>query len=133
MGSVKASLSISTADVLSAPIAISLSSSLSADSGFVKRVKVAATTVGTNGEVIYKAGDKTGSAYLYVRNLQASDTDVVTVYEATNNDTVLKIKGGEFAFLPIDTASTFHATVSTQDDIIEYGVFGSDSSAVRYS
>ncbi len=82
---------------------------------------------------MYKAGDKTGSAYLYVRNLQTADTDVVTVYEATNDDTVLKIKGGEFAFLPIDTTSTFHATVSTADDLIEYGVFGSDSSAVRYT
>ena len=93
--------------MLSSPISLDLSSALSADSGFVKRVKIASTSVGTNGEVIYKAGDKTGSAYLYVRNLQAADSDIVTVYEATNNDTVLKVKGGEFAFLPIDTTSTF--------------------------
>lgn len=133
MGKVSANLSLTTADVLSAPISLSLSSVLSADSGFIKRVKVASTTVGTNGEVLYKSGDKTGSAYLYVRNLQTEDTDVVTIYEATNDDTVLKIRGGEFAFLPIDTTSNFRAVVSTSDDMIEYGVFGSDSSAVRYS
>ena len=45
----------------------------------------------------------------------------------------LKIKGGEFAFMPIDTTTTFHAIVSTADDLIEYGVFGSDSSSVRYT
>lgn len=133
MGKVSASISVNSTDVLSAPISLSLSSSISADSGFVKRAKVASTTVGTNGEVLYKAGDKTGSAYLYIRNLQDTDSDIITVYEATNNDTILKIKGGEFAFLPIDTTSTFHAIVSNGDDIVEYGVFGTDSSAVRYS
>ncbi len=110
-----------------------LASSLSADSGFIKRVKVASTTLGQNGEVLYKNGDKTGSAYLYVRNLQTGDDDVVTVYESINDHEVLKIKGGEFAFMPIDTTTTFHAIVSTADDLIEYGVFGSDSSSVRYT
>tara|TARA_Y100001972_G_C7659121_1_gene332172 strand:+ start:155 stop:556 length:402 start_codon:yes stop_codon:yes gene_type:complete len=133
MGRVSVRLNLSSSDVLSSPISLDLSSALSADSGFVKRVKIASTSVGTNGEVIYKAGDKTGSAYLYVRNLQGADSDIVTVYEATNNDTILKVKGGEFAFLPIDTTSTFHATVSTADDLVEFGVFGSDSSSVRYT
>lgn len=132
MGTVTARLSISSADVLSAPIALSLASSLNVDSGFIKKVKVSATSVGANGEVIYKNGDKSGSAYLYVRNLQTNDTDLVTIYESTNNDTVIKLRGGEFAFLPVDVTATFQASVSTADDMIEYGVFGTDSSAVRY-
>jgi len=133
MGKVSARLFLKSLDVLSSPLNVELSSDISADSGSVKKVKVASTVVGTNGEVVYKGGDKTGSAYLYVRNLQANDSDVVTLYESTNNDTVLKIRGGEFAFLPIDVASSFHAIVSTPDDLVEYGVFGTDSSGIRYT
>ena len=43
------------------------------------------------------------------------------------------MKGGEFMFVPVSLGVTLEAKVSTQDDLIEYGVFGSDSSAVRYS
>lgn len=133
MGKVSARLVLTSPDVLSSPLNVELSSQISADSGSIKKVKVASTVVGTNGEVVYKANDKVASAYLYIRNLQTEDTDVVTLYESSNNDTVLKLKGGEFAFMPIDVASSFHAVVSTADDMIEYGVFGSDSSSIRYS
>lgn len=133
MGKVSARLVLTSPDVLSSPLNVELSSQISADSGSIKKVKVASTVVGTNGEVVYKANDKVTSAYLYIRNLQTEDTDVVTLYESSNDDTVLKLKGGEFAFMPIDVASSFHAVVSTADDMIEYGVFGSDSSSIRYS
>ncbi len=46
MGRVRASLSLSTNDVLSSPFTLDLSSSLTADSGFVKRAKVASTLRG---------------------------------------------------------------------------------------
>jgi hypothetical protein len=133
MGSVKVGLTISTADVLSAPIAVSLSSALSADSGNMQRVKVNGTYITGAAQTIYKANDKTSGAYVYVRNLQTADTDTVTIYEAGNDVAIAVLKGGEFMFMPVSLGVTLEAKVSAADDMIEYGVFGSDSSAVRYS
>ena len=133
MGNVKVGLTIGSADVLSAPISVSLSSSLSVDSGNIQRVKVNGTYVSGAAQTIYKANDKTSGAYIYVRNLQTADTDTVTIYEAGNSVAIAVLKGGEFMFLPVSLGVTLEAKVSTADDLIEYGVFGTDSSAVRYS
>tara|TARA_B100002019_G_scaffold286857_1_gene297962 strand:- start:1732 stop:2133 length:402 start_codon:yes stop_codon:yes gene_type:complete len=133
MGRVSVSLSLSSADVLSSPVALDLKSFLSADSGNIQRVKVNGTLSAGTAQTVYKANDKTSGAYLYVRNLQTTDTDTVTIFEAGNNVAIAVLKGGEFMFLPVSLGVTLEAKVSTQDDLIEYGVFGSDSSAVRYS
>ena len=133
MGRVKVGLSVDTSDVLSAPISLSLNSFLSADSGNLQRVKVNGAYVTGAAQTVYKANDKTSGAYVYVRNLQTADTDTVTVYEAGNSVAIAVLKGGEFMFLPVSLGVTLEAKVSTADDMIEYGVFGSDSSAVRYS
>lgn len=133
MGRVSVSLSLSSSDVLSSPVALDLKSFLAADSGNIQRVKVNGTLSAGAAQTVYKANDKTSGAYLYVRNLQDTDTDTVTIFEAGNNVAIAVLKGGEFMFLPVSLGVTLEAKVSTQDDLIEYGVFGSDSSAVRYS
>ena len=45
----------------------------------------------------------------------------------------MKIAGGEFAFFPAKSDVSLKAYGTAVDQIIEYGVFGLDSSAVRLS
>ena len=105
--------------------------SLTADAGSMIRAKVAQTSVNANALVVYKADDKLDSAYLYVQNLDTEKENYVYIYQDTDNDNlVAKIGGGEFAFIPVAVNKTFKCYATKVDTMVEYGVFGLDSSAV---
>ena len=131
MATVRASLSLNSSDVLSSALALTATVSLVADAGSMIRAKVAQTAVNTNALVVYKADDKLTSAYLYVQNLDAEKENFIYVYQDTDNDDlVAKIGGGEFAFIPVAVDKTFKCYATRVDTMVEYGVFGLDSSAV---
>lgn len=131
MATVRASLSLNSSDVLSSALALTATVSLVADAGSMIRAKVAQTAVNTNALVVYKADDKLTSAYLYVQNLDAEKENFIYVYQDTDNDDlVAKIGGGEFAFIPVAVNKTFKCYATRVDTMVEYGVFGLDSSAV---
>lgn len=131
MATVRASLSLNSSDVLSSALALTATVSLVADAGSMIRAKVAQTSVNANALVVYKADDKLTSAYLYVQNLDAEKENFIYVYQDTDNDDlVAKIGGGEFAFIPVAVNKTFKCYATRVDTMVEYGVFGLDSSAV---
>jgi hypothetical protein len=131
MATVRASLSLNSSDVLSSALALTATVSLVADAGSMIRAKVAQTAVNANALVVYKADDKLTSAYLYVQNLDAEKENFIYVYQDTDNDDlVAKIGGGEFAFIPVAVDKTFKCYATRVDTMVEYGVFGLDSSAV---
>tara|TARA_R110002153_G_scaffold49416_4_gene139353 strand:- start:88 stop:492 length:405 start_codon:yes stop_codon:yes gene_type:complete len=131
MATVRASLSLNSSDVLSSALALTATVSLVADAGSMIRAKVAQTAVNANALVVYKADDKLTSAYLYVQNLDAEKENFIYVYQDTDNDDlVAKIGGGEFAFIPVAVNKTFKCYATRVDTMVEYGVFGLDSSAV---
>lgn len=131
MATVRASLSLNSSDVLSSALALTATVNLVADAGSMIRAKVAQTAVNANALVVYKADDKLTSAYLYVQNLDAEKENFIYVYQDTDNDDlVAKIGGGEFAFIPVAVNKTFKCYATRVDTMVEYGVFGLDSSAV---
>ena len=131
MATVRASLTLNSADVMSSALNLVSSVTLTADAGSMIRAKVAQTAVNANALVVYKADDKLDSAYLYVQNLDTEKENYIYIYQDTDNDgLVAKIGGGEFAFIPVAVNKTFKCYATKVDTMVEYGVFGLDSSAV---
>ncbi len=127
MATVNVTLGVSSPDVLSTTVALSATTSLTVDSGTIIRAKVAATSGAGSGVTVYKADDKTVSAYVFVRNLAVDLEDFVYVYNDTDSDaSVAKIGGGQFAFIPVAVDKTFKVYATKTNQLVEYGVFGND-------
>ena len=132
MASVRATLSLSSADVLTSPLNVAVNTSLSVDSGSLLRAKVKGTAADTNDLAIYVANQCTDRAYLYIRNLAATLEEYIYVHNDTDTGLVAKIGGGEFAFIPINPDKKHEVYATKVDTQIEYGVFGNDDSSNRY-
>lgn len=134
MGSLKVDLSISSNSILSSAVNITTSTSAVADSGVVVRAKILKTAIDANALVVYKENDKLVSAYLYVKNLEKEKENYLYIYNATESDAlVAKIAGGEFCFIPVDVTKTYKVFSTKVDSLVDYAVFGLDSSAVTLS
>ena len=135
MGTIRATMRLSSSDVLSTTLDLSVSVNVEADSGSLQRVKVLGVAAGSDAHVIHKANEKLNSSYLYVKNLDTVRENYLYVYEegATDDPVVMKLAGGEFAFLPVDPAADLKVYGTKVDQLLEFGSFGLDSSAVRYS
>lgn len=135
MATVRATLSLSTTTVMPTPVNIGVNMVVRADSGSVQRVKILGTSAGSNPITVYKASDKLENAYLYIRNLTQEKEKYIYVFADTAADDpeIIKLGGGEFAFLPVQNDQTLKAYGTDVDQMVEYAVFGLDSSAVTLS
>jgi hypothetical protein len=134
MGSLKIGFSLSSNSVLSSPVNVVASSSVIADSGVLVRAKVFKTTIHLDALVVYKADLMLVSAYLYVKNLEKEKENYVYVYNHTDSTAlVAKIAGGEFCFIPVAVDKTYKVHGTRVDSLIDYAVFGLDSSAETLS
>ena len=135
MATVRATLSLSTTTVMPTPVNIGVNMVVRADSGSVQRVKILGTAANSNPITVYKASDKLENAYLYIRNLTQEKEKYIYVFAdtATDDPEVIKLGGGEFAFLPVQNDQTLKAYGTDVDQMVEYAVFGLDSSAVTLS
>ncbi len=130
MGSLRVSLNISSQDVLSTSVLISPVKTMTADGGYITKAKLAATSAGVSAMTLYKANDKLVSAYIYVKNIDPELENFVYMYNDANDDVVLKLGGGEFAFMPVMSDQDFKLYGTKQDQLVEFAVFGLDSSSV---
>ena len=101
MATVRATLSLNSADVLTSALALSTVANLTCDSGALIRAKVKGTAAGTSALKIYPA-DQCERAYVYIKNLDSELEQYVYIYNDSDaNGLVAKIGGGEFAFIPV--------------------------------
>ena len=130
MARVKASLTINSTDALSTPVSLSLSTTMDVDSGSVIRAKVA-TTAASGAMTVHKADEKLVHSYLYIRNLDPVKENFLYVFADTTTDdpVVMKIGGGEFAFVPVQEDQLFKAYGTKTEQLLEYGVFGLDNAS----
>ena len=136
MGSVRVNIRLSSTDVLATSVDINSSTTVNADSGNINRLKVLATAKGdASVQTIHKANEKLNRAYLYVKNLGNETEKYAYVFADTSSDNpiIAKLGGGEFCFVPVDPAVNLKIYATDVDQVVEYSVFGLDSSAVRYS
>ena len=130
MGTVTTTIRISSADVLSTSVDINVLANLNADSGTLSRAKVVKTAVDANALEVYTLNDKSESAYLYLRNMDAEKENYITIYNDTDSDGhVAKVGGGEFTFIPVDVTKSYRVFGTRVDSMVEFAVFGLDSSA----
>lgn len=132
MATVRASLSLNSADVLTSPLTISVATNLTCDSGALIRAKVKGTTEDANDLAIYIVNQCTDRAYLYIKNLETELENYIYIHNDTDTGLVAKIGGGEFAFIPVAVDKKYEVYATRVDSMIEYGVFGNDNSAAPY-
>ncbi len=135
MATVRATISLSSTTVMPTPINIGANMTVNADSGTVQRAKILGTSADSDPVMIYKANDKLSNAYLYIKNLASEKEKYISIFADSSSDdpTVVKLGGGEFAFIPVNSAQTLKAFGTDVDQMVEYAVFGLDSSAVTLS
>jgi len=135
MATVRASLSLNSADVLTSALALTTVANLTCDSGSLIRAKVNGITHDTTSLRIYAADQCNQRAYLYVKNLHTDIEQYVYVYNdsASGDDLVAKIGGGEFAFIPVAVDKAYAVYATKPDTMVEYGVFGNDNSAAPFT
>ncbi len=134
MATVRATLSLNSADVLTSALALSTVANLTCDSGALIRAKVKGTAVGTSALKIYAAEQCSERAYVYVKNLDSELEQYVYIYnDDDSNGLVAKIGGGEFAFIPVAVDKAYVVYATKVDTMVEYGVFGNDNSTVPFT
>ena len=131
MATVTAEITLTSSDLLTDTLSLNTDTSLTItdmSTTGLGRGKITATSKGASGEVtLYTNGDYTANnTYLYVKNTDATSTDYVHIYDdATGGDPVwTTLKGGEWAFLPINYQSTLKAYAATTNTIVEWMIFG---------
>ena len=132
MATVTPKLTISSSDLLSQPVNLSVSTSITAShTSGLDRKAITSTDKGTaSGQVtIHTAADFTAPAYVYIKNTDTTTTDHVIVYDATTsgNPILLLLQGGEFAFLPANNSIDLKAYAVTSGTIVEFMVFGTEA------
>ena len=132
MGNLRVGLSLSSTDLLSSPLNISVATSLIVDSGSLIRAKVKGTDRDSDDLAIYIVNQCSDRAYLYVKNLDSQLENYIYIHNDTDTGDVAKIGGGEFAFIPIAVDKKYEVYGTKIDTLIEYGVFGNDNSAAPY-
>ena len=132
MGNLRVGLSLSSTDLLSSPLNISVATSLIVDSGSLIRAKVKGTAADTNDLAIYIVDQCSDRAYLYIKNLDSQLENYIYIHNDTDTGLVAKVGGGEFAFIPVAVDKKYEVYGTKIDTLIEYGIFGNDNSAAPY-
>jgi len=127
MATITPKLTLTSTDLLSQNLNLSISTSITAShTTGLARAPITSTAIGTaSGQVtLYTADDYAAVAYLYIKNTDSTATDYIYVY--TGSNIWLKLGGGEFAFLPMVADDTLKAYAATSGTIVEWMVFGTD-------
>ena len=129
MATTTATLTISSADLTSNPLAITTSSTLykagttiglEQTTGLSKKVYAAAQTNTT----LISAGDYADDTHsrVYIRNSGSSSTDFFTITIASGNSVIGRLYGGDFLFIPYEGEEDIDITSSATNMELEFMV-----------
>ena len=129
MATVTTKLTVSSSDLTSQILSLSLSKAISAShTTGLARTKVGQTAVHADAALIYTADDYAAPCYIYIKNTDATTTDYLYVYDdtSTGDPVELKLSGGEWAWMPTNADKTLRVYAATTGTVVEYGIFGTD-------
>ncbi len=129
MATVTTKLTITSSDLTSQTLSLAINKAITAShTTGVARTKVGQTAVHASAAVIYTADDYAAIAYVYIKNTDATATNFIYVYDATTsgNPEILKLAGGDFAFLPTNADMGLKAYGTDATSVVEFMVFGTD-------
>jgi len=128
MATVTPKITLTSTDLLTDSISFSVTSTLTVAHGGIMRANVLATSAGATATTIYTADDFAATCYIYVKNVDATATDYLYVYDdtSTGDPVMLKLAGGDWAWMPTIADKTYRVYATTTGTICEYGIFGQD-------
>ena len=131
MATVTAAINLSSPaeGLLTSAISLSDSTNITAtETTGLARAKVIKTAVHADALVLYTVDDYAAPAYVYVKNTDTTATDFIYVYDDTTSGdpVILKLAGGQWAFMPTNADKTLKAYATTANTVIEWIVFGTD-------
>ena len=130
MATVTAAISLTSTDLLSDNLAVSVNTSITAanTTGLARR-PVTATAVDAAATTLFTASDFSAPAYLYIKNTDSTATDYIYVYDDTTSGdpVILKLAGGDWAFMPLNAGLTLKAYATTTNTVVEFMVIGTDA------
>ncbi len=132
MATVTQKLTLTSSDLLSQTLNISVSKSVTAShtTGLARKA-ITSTAKGTaSGQVtLATSGEYTSPNYLFIKNTDTTETDYVSVYADTSSDDpdLLYIPGGGFAIIPLTSGLTLKAYATTTGTIVEFMIFGTEA------
>ena len=88
------------------------------------------TNSGLDHTVVVNKNDFTSPAFLYVKNTadyHASNNIAYLYYDNHGAEDVMEIRGGQFAYIPLNPQNNLKAYTSTIDTIIEHMVIGTNA------
>jgi len=124
----KMQLNVASGTLTSDSINISVSKNLTVTGYLAGVITITETSKAGTNELVYTANDFAAPAYLYLKNTDTTATDYIYVYDDTTagDPGVLKLAGGDFAFLPLIADNTLRAYATTANTVLEYALFGTD-------
>ena len=132
MATVTTKLTLTSADLLSQNLNISVSKSASVShTTGLARAPITSTAKGTaSGQVtLYTADDYAAIAYLYVKNTNATAANKIYIYNdtSTGDPIWMQLQGGEFAFVPMHGDKTLKCYAPNgSNPVVEWMIFGTD-------
>ena len=131
MATTTATLTLNSTDLLTDELSLSTTSTLYNGPNFstgLSRMKVTATAVGSSATTIYTADDFAAISYIYIRNTDSTASDYIYVYDDTTSGdpVILKLAGGDWAYMPTNADKTLRAYATTNPTTIEFMVIGTD-------
>ena len=132
MATTTATITLISSDLLTDDLALSTTATLYDGPDFstgLSRMKVTATSAGGSATTLYTADDFAAIAYIYIKNPDATATDYIYVYDDTTSGdpVILKLAGGDWAFMPLIADKTLKAYATTNPTLVEWMVFGTDA------
>jgi len=131
MATVTKKLTITSSNLLSQPLNISVTSSSTAtNTTGVARSTITSTAKATaSGQVVlYTASSYTSPNYLYIKNTSNVTTNYVSVFADTSSDDpdLFYIPGGGFAMIPVTSGVTLKAYATVSGTIVEHMTYGTE-------
>jgi len=132
MATVTSTISLSSAsgDLTSDTLSLSDSNAITcAYTSGLARTKIDKTAVHADADVVFTASSYDAPAYLYLKNTETTSTSYIYIYDDTTSGdpVILKLAGGDFAFLPMNAGLTLKAYGSSADFTLEHMTFGTQA------
>ena len=131
MATVTAGITLTSAvgDLLTDALSLSDSTSVAAlHTTGLARTRIDKTAVHNDADVLFTASSYGAPAYLYVKNIQTTASHCIYIYDGTTTGSpvLLKLAGGDWAFMPINAGLTLKAYGSTANFVLEHITFGTE-------
>jgi hypothetical protein len=131
MATVTKKLTITSSNLLSQPLNISVTSSATAtNTTGLARATITSTAKATaSGQVtLYSSGSYTSPNYVYIKNTSNVTTNYISVFADTASDDpdLFYIPGGGFAIIPVTSGVTLKAYATVSGTVVEHMTYGTE-------